>query len=117
MVKPIYDSAEVLAGLLLKVCKCKVIPLADPTLFPYFLISQWIGRNIPDWKDFGVVGAAKVLGFYIGPEMADYNWIEPLRKFNNRLDDLKKAKAPLGIDLFDFNYSLYTPTLLIQLRK
>ena len=86
---PVYSAAQRFAGLSLKPRKCKIIPCCKITPETLALLGQWVRRNIPEWGDFEIVGAAELLGFYIGPEMAGHQWARPLHKYKNRVRDKK----------------------------
>ena len=55
------------------------------------------------WKDLKVQGYAKILGFYVGPQMGAHNWVEPLSKFRDRMKDIKQAGASISLNAFDYN--------------
>ena len=69
----------------------------------YDRIRLWIARKIPQWKEFGIQDAAKVLCFFVGPGMGKHNWVEPLTKFRNRVTDIKAGGASVSINTFDYN--------------
>ena len=76
-----YKAAEKLAGLCLKPKKCKIVPCTKITPEVLDLVSSWVSIHVPEWCEFGITGAAELLGFFVGPEMAGHNWTKPMRKF------------------------------------
>ncbi len=69
--------------------------------------------QFPEWKEFQVEPAAKLLGFFIGPAMGKFNWCGPLSKFSNRVKDIKSASASISVNAYDFN-SRVAPVLGYQ---
>jgi hypothetical protein len=100
---PIYETAQLIAGLTLHPDKCVVIPLCRQDEETYHKILKWIEKNIPQWAKFKIKDAAKCLGFYIGPGSGRLNWNDPLGKLVRRVNDIKSAAAPLHINAYDYN--------------
>ena len=68
----VFSFAKQIANLTLKPSKCNTIPLnlIEPSIgdgsLEVQIISLWIAKAIPDWKDFKIKFAAKYLGFFSG---------------------------------------------------
>ena len=60
-------------------------------------------RHLAPWSRFKVEGAAKFLGFYVGPECGKFNWNGPLGKLQDRVKQIKSAAAPVHINAYHYN--------------
>jgi hypothetical protein len=91
----IFDEAEALSGLKLKMKKTNLIPL-NATISDDDLqeLKDWIKSNIPQWVDAQIVWSARYLGAYMGPKGASLMWNAPLTKWFNRSHALAQANAP-----------------------
>ena len=70
---------------------------------------EWVRDHIPDWGNFLVKPAAKLLGFFIGPRMGEFMWDEPLAKFSRRIGAMKQSGASISIDSFFYNSNIFYP--------
>ena len=100
---PIFESAKKLAGLTLKPQKCIIVPLCELSEKVKNDISKWLKRNIPDWQQFCVKDATKLLGFYIGPKAGKLNWVEVVSKVRERIRTIQGSSASVSINAHTFN--------------
>jgi len=100
---PIYAAACKLAGLELHPKKCVIVPLCKLDEHKQLQIKKWLERKIPEWANFQIADAAKLLGFYVGPGSGKFNWNGPLSKLVSRVREIKSATAPIHINAYDFN--------------
>jgi len=102
--EPIFDLAELLAGLTLKPAKCVLIPTSAP--FDEALVYSmkvWLSTNIPKWSNFQIRPAAKYLGIVMGPQARALQWAAPMKKFCERSQSIGSVHAPLSISSLLYN--------------
>ena len=101
---PIFDSAQMIAGLTLKPSKCNVIPTSEQ--FSEELVARikaWLNANVPGWANFSIKSSAKYLGFYLGPSANELQWKEPIAKFTSRALALNRTSNPVSINSYLYN--------------
>jgi hypothetical protein len=77
---PIFDLAELLAGLTLKPAKCVIVPISTTlTEEVSKQISTWLANNIPNWKHFKIQAHGNYLGIVMGPQAKDAQWRKAVR--------------------------------------
>ena len=103
LLHPIFVSAQSLAGLILKSSKCILVPLCSLSDRTRQDILKWLMRNIPDWAEFKIKDATKLLGFYVGPAAGTYNWTEQIAKCNSRVRCIQTAKASVKLNVHTYN--------------
>ncbi len=74
------------------------------------VVRASINRNAPDWGGVTVAGAAKYLGFYVGPDRGTQSWNGPLLKYLNRAKTW--GKLGLGMLLTLQSYQVYISSVL-----
>ncbi len=57
-------------------------------------IRNWLIVNIPQWKDFHIVGAAKYLGVFLGHNAPALTFQGPTEKYLDRVEELASTQAP-----------------------
>ena len=103
---PIFDLAELLAGLILKPVKCVIVPTS--CRFSQDVVDKirtWLMRTIPKWKDFNILPHSKYLGIVMGPEAKDAQWKKPINEFVNRAQAIGSVHAPISISTYLYNIS------------
>ena len=61
---PIFQSAQSIAGLILKPSKCNLVVLVQLNDVLHAQIKAWLAANLPSWAGFQVCCTAKYLGFF-----------------------------------------------------
>ncbi len=69
------------AGLHLNIAKTVLVPLFR---FQENEVRSIISSCAPDWGGVSITGAAKYLGFYVGPSKGETSWTSPMQKFKDR---------------------------------
>eukprot|EP00959_Pyramimonas_sp_CCMP1952_P114537 2394596-Pyramimonas_sp.AAC.1 len=90
--------AQLLAALILKVCKCHITPLAGaftPELAARYAAA--VASLVPAWADFVVVPNLKYLGMWVGPNAYLKSWMAPRNKYRHRSNMLSGANAPTAV--------------------
>ena len=96
-----------MAGLHLNVSKTVVVPLYN---YVEETIRSPITLHSPDWGGVAIAGAAKYLGFYVGPGRRHMSWEGPLQKYINRAK--LWGKQGLGMLLTIQAYQVYICSVL-----
>ena len=52
---------------------------------------------------YKVAPLAKLLGFFIGPQAGSKMWEGPMKKYNERILDLKKGQASIVLNSITYN--------------
>ncbi len=95
------------AGLHLNMSKTVIVPLHRYNMGE---VRTCIAHNAPDWGGVTVAGAAKYLGFYVGPDRGTLSWEDPLKKFLNRAK--MWGKMGIGMLLTLQSYRVYISSVL-----
>ena len=96
----VFEDAEKLAGLTLKPVKCIVVPTSEPfSEHIVNVITKWLCQNIPKWANFNLKSIGKYLCFYMRPDAASKQWIDPLSKFMMKCRDIGRCCAPASISV------------------
>ena len=103
LIFPIYEKAQNIAGLTLKIKKCNLTPGIEPTPRVKSRIHRWLESHIPNWTEFKVLDAVELLGFFLGTKASEYVWAKPIRKYKRRVADIKRAAAGIALNIFDYN--------------
>ncbi len=98
-----FLKAKELAGLGLKPIKCILIPLVPFDEGLPGLVSNWLRDNIPQWVGFKVVGAAKYLGFFLGPLSGALQWNAPINKYLSRIHKIGASNAGAALASYSYN--------------
>eukprot|EP00959_Pyramimonas_sp_CCMP1952_P350140 7335922-Pyramimonas_sp.AAC.1 len=106
----VFTAAQALAGLALKLAKCKVVPLN--AAFSEVLaanIKEWLALELPGWEQIDVVPFAKYLGYILGPGATiDDAWQEAAAKWIHRIRDLAREGAPVHLTTVIYNSRVLT---------
>ena len=103
---PIFCKAQEFAGLKLKPKKCNIVIVTQFHDGVKHSVRDWLRVNIPDWSDFNICDAAKLLGFYVGPAAGAQQWVAPLRKYINRVSETKMSGAAVSLCAFTYNFRI-----------
>eukprot|EP00959_Pyramimonas_sp_CCMP1952_P179888 3761586-Pyramimonas_sp.AAC.1 len=90
------SKASGMANLVLKVSKCKVVPLCGP-FSPELAtrVLQEISYWAPEWPSFEVVDCLLYQGIWLGPGAApDRSWTDPLTKLRLRAQAIGRGTTP-----------------------
>ena len=78
----------------LKPSKCFLIAsIREPDEHLKQAIRNWLIANIPEWKDFHIVGAAKYLGVFLGHNAPALTLHGPTEKYLERVEELSSSQA------------------------
>ena len=108
----IYNVFEVMhkvARLLVKPKKCVVVPLGSPPCGAR--IRQYkdqLHSLVPQWKDFGIKGAATYLGIWLGPEAGNLRWEEAKGTYLSRGQELACSSLPPSVTIPQYNLRAVT---------
>jgi len=91
----IFRLAAKVSQMELKPSKCYIVvsvcSLSDNLKH---IIQTWLAENVPEWKDFRIVSAAKYLGVFLGVDGANISYLAPTQKYFDRVEDISGASAP-----------------------
>ncbi len=91
----IFRMCAKVSGMELKATKCFLIAsICEPDEHSKQAIRNWLIANIPDWKDFQIVGAAKYLGVFLGHNAPALTFQGPTEKYLARVEELSSTQAP-----------------------
>ena len=97
------SNGFVFAGLNLKPVKCKLMALVENLSEAKILVASWLKANLPLWEGFNIVPCAVYLGFFLGPQALSKQWEAPLKKFQQRVQEIAHAHAPASITAYTYN--------------
>ena len=66
-------------------------------------IKKWLRKNLPEWAEFKVAPFAKLLGFFLGPQAGSKMWEGPMKKYNERILDIKRGHASIVSNSLTYN--------------
>ena len=89
----IFHEFSQISGLHLNNGKCITIPLGTLDLEGF---RQSRDTWIPTWNTMPICGSGKYLGYWIGPDIGDKSWADPLQKYMGRC----RAWSEQGMGLF-----------------
>jgi len=69
------------SGLQLNISKTVLVPLYRSVENE---VRTAVSHIAPDWGGVNIAGAAKYLGFYVGPDKSDTSWSSPIKKYKDR---------------------------------
>jgi len=114
---PIFVFAEQFASLFIKPSKTCIVPLAisiSPELI--ITIKEWLLEYTPLWSAISIKGAAKYLGFFLGPAAASHGWNSQRLTWSNRTKAISKSGVPLQIAILAYHSrALSTLSYIAQL--
>ena len=70
------------SGLALNICQTVLVPLWEADLRS---LRQDLTQTLPEWAAVQVDFKAKYLGFYLGPLRGHHSYLQPLKKFTDRV--------------------------------
>ena len=92
---PIFVFARRVAGLTLKPKKIVIVPVGVlPSEAIVDRVRAFLHVHVPEWAAVSVAGAAKYLGFWLGPRAASVAWSAPLSKWRARAVSIAITGAP-----------------------
>ena len=105
----IFQIAEQVAGLRLKVTKCFLIPLSAP-LSPELVqtVYSFLCKYIPAWSDFKIVATAEYLGIWLGPAASTRNWVPQISKLLDRTNIIHASAPPTALAVGTYNVKALT---------
>ena len=116
IIKPVFDKASWLAGLILNMTKCVLIlGNFDDFDAAKIKIKEWLGVHLPDWSDFSIEDSHAYLGPLIGPNAEDKMWDMPIQKYWNRV--LRIAACGFSAYFSILAYNTYAVSCLEYLRQ
>ena len=105
----IFQLAARVAGMCLKPSKCfLVVSVCELTPELENRIKDWLASNIPAWKDFKIVPAAKYLGVFIGRDSEQLTFKAPCDKYLERVEELASTGAPSLPTILRYNERVVT---------
>ena len=121
--KLIFDIANKIANLELKIPKCVFIPLGAPvTEALKQQVRMGIEQVVPEWSSFKISDKGRYLGIWLGPGAHDNIWKEAQDKYVARSSSIAAAQtAPsLGVKIYNerafptlsYIAQIYPPLLL-----
>eukprot|EP00959_Pyramimonas_sp_CCMP1952_P187854 3927775-Pyramimonas_sp.AAC.1 len=91
--------ASDMANLVLKVSKCKIVPLSgrfSPSLSA--AVSHWVSQVVPEWCSFEVAPKLLYLGLWMGPAVdPSTSWIDPVAKLRLRAQAIGRGTTPASL--------------------
>ena len=108
----VFEDYAAISGLHLNMSKTVLIPLF---VCHHADLSQELSRRFPLWAGINVAGAAKYLGFFLGPERADLGFRKAIAKFSERARTWGQAGG--GLFLNSHAYSVYISSVLLFLLQ
>ena len=87
--------------------KTVVVPLCN---YEENVVRECLVREAPDWGGVSIAGAAKHLGYYVGPARESQSWSGPLSKYLERAKTW--GKLGLGMLITLQAYQVYICSVL-----
>ena len=82
------------AQLDLKPSKCNIVPVSRVfAMSTVEIIQDWLIREIPGWRRFNVIPAARYLGFLMGPAASSAQWATAAAKWRARAAAIARLGA------------------------
>ena len=95
------------AGLHLNMDKTVVVPLHE---YDENVVRDYLVREAPDWGGVSIAGAAKYLGYFLGPARESQSWTGPVSKYLERAKTW--GKLGLGMLITLQAYQVYMCSVL-----
>ncbi len=114
-IRRIYDIAELVAGLTIKIQKTHLVPLVRWTPGVAALVQDWLRSHHEAWAGIDVTPAAVYLGVWLGTAANGHHWHEQRTKWINRATALAAVEAYPTVATFAYNtHALSTLGYLAQ---
>lgn len=116
ILKPVFDKAQIFAGLRLKAGKCVIIPLSYADFgAKASQIQEWLDRHLQGWAGFQIKRTSKYLGVFVGPGALDQAWDAALDKYWKRVGSI--AACGLSARFSVMAYNMYAVSVLSYLAQ